>query len=96
MVKFQEGGDRENGWMEIQLGEFYVDLEENSEVQVQLLDTSGNRTSGLVVEESSSDHSSPQDRNHVTVAIVNKLIDFIIMYLCIFSHSTSPLYFRGS
>ncbi|XP_057809653.1 putative F-box protein PP2-B12 isoform X2 [Salvia miltiorrhiza] len=50
MVKFQEGNDREDGWMEIQVGEFYVDLEENGEVQVQLLDTSGNTKSGLIVE----------------------------------------------
>lgn len=50
MVRFREGEDREDGWMEIKLGEFYVDSEENGEVQVQLLDTSRNLNSGLIVE----------------------------------------------
>ncbi|KAL1548371.1 F-box protein PP2-B5-like [Salvia divinorum] len=50
MVKFQEGNDRDDGWMEIQLGEFYVDEGGNGEVQVQLLDTSGYIKSGLILE----------------------------------------------
>ncbi|XP_047951997.1 F-box protein PP2-B10-like isoform X2 [Salvia hispanica] len=50
MVKFQEGSERDDGWMEIQLGEFYVDAGENGQVQVQLLDTSCCITSGLILE----------------------------------------------
>lgn len=50
MVKFQEGNERDDGWMEIQLGEFYVDAGENGQVQVQLLDTSGLIMSGLILE----------------------------------------------
>ncbi|KAH6816173.1 hypothetical protein C2S51_020993 [Perilla frutescens var. frutescens] len=50
IVRFQEGDGREDGWMEIQLGEFYVDFGEDGELQVQLLDTSGNSKNGLIVE----------------------------------------------
>ncbi|KAG6431241.1 hypothetical protein SASPL_109319 [Salvia splendens] len=50
MVKFQEGNERDDGWMEIQLGEFYVDAGENGQVQVQLLDTSDYIMSGLILE----------------------------------------------
>ncbi|KAH6812983.1 hypothetical protein C2S51_022001 [Perilla frutescens var. frutescens] len=50
IVQFQPGNGRADGWLEIQLGDFYVGLESKGEVQVQLLDTSRYRKRGLVVE----------------------------------------------
>ncbi|KAI3469952.1 hypothetical protein Pfo_026615 [Paulownia fortunei] len=50
IVHFQPGNGRADGWMEIELGEFYVGLGGNGEVQVQLLEMSGFGKSGLIIE----------------------------------------------
>lgn len=50
IVQFLPGNGRADGWLEIQLGDFDVGLQGKGEVEVQLLDTSQYRKSGLVVE----------------------------------------------
>ncbi|KAI3469953.1 hypothetical protein Pfo_026616 [Paulownia fortunei] len=50
IVHFETGNGRADGWMEIELGDFYVGLGDNGEIQVQLLETSGYEKSGLIIE----------------------------------------------
>lgn len=50
IVQFQQGSCRGDAWLEIKLGDFYVGSEAKEELQVQLLNTSRYRRSGLIVE----------------------------------------------
>ncbi|KAI3469954.1 hypothetical protein Pfo_026617 [Paulownia fortunei] len=48
LVHFQLGNGRADGWMEIEPGDFYVDLGVNADVEVELLDKSGYREEQLL------------------------------------------------
>lgn len=50
IVQFQQGICWADAWLETKLGDFYVGLEAKGELQVQLLNTSRYRRSGLIAE----------------------------------------------
>ncbi|KAH6770201.1 hypothetical protein C2S52_015004 [Perilla frutescens var. hirtella] len=50
IVNFEAGNCRSDGWLETQLGDFYIDLDTAGEVMVELMDTSECSFSGLIVQ----------------------------------------------
>lgn len=50
IVNFQAGTYRSDGWLETELGGFYLDLETTGEVIVELRDTRERSFSGLIVQ----------------------------------------------
>ncbi|KAI3469955.1 hypothetical protein Pfo_026618 [Paulownia fortunei] len=50
IVHFQTGIVRADGWMEIEVGDFYVGLGDNTEIQVQLAALNGYPKSGIIIE----------------------------------------------